>query len=104
MCPKGVDRRNASRNKSGRVAGSISFECRDCRKPATVVERDGTVECVYCPACGSAVDAGAAVQMHQTLLGRYRRRLERIASGRSGRWHSNRFADRRWPFVMIVAE
>lgn len=86
------------------MATSVSFDCRDCRKPATVIEGDGTVECVYCRACGNAVDAGAAAQMHDTLLGRYRDRLARKASGRNGRWHSNRLTDRRWPFVMKVEE
>ena len=83
---------------------SISFDCRDCRKPATVIENGGTVECVYCPACGMAVDAGAAIKMHDTLLARYRRQLGGKASGRKGRWLSNRFTDGRWPFVMKVAE
>ena len=82
----------------------VLFECRDCRKPATVIERDGTVSCVYCPACGGAVDAGAASEMHDALLGRYRLQLAHNASGRTGRRPSNRFLDRRWPFAMLVAE
>ena len=51
-----------------------------------------------------AVDAGAAVEMHDTLFGRYRRQLSRKASGRKGRWRSNRFTDGRWPFVMKIVE
>ena len=86
------------------MEASVSFECRDCRKPATVIVRGGTVDCVYCPACGDAVDAGAAFQMHDTLLGRYRRQLAYNASGRTARRLSNRFLDRRWPFAMLVAE
>lgn len=69
-----------------------------------MIEGEGTVDCVYCPACGLAVDAGAAADMHGTLLGRYRRQLERAASGRMGRRRSNRFTDRRWPFVMTVVK
>lgn len=69
-----------------------------------MIEGEGTVRCVYCPACGSAVDAGAASDMHDTLLGRYRRQLARNASGRKGRRPSNRFTDGRWPFVMTIEE
>lgn len=86
------------------MATSISFDCRECRKPATVIERDGTVECVYCPACGTAVDSGAAVRMQETLIGRYRRQAAGKATGHKGRWFSNRFTDGRWPFVMKVVE
>lgn len=86
------------------MATSVSYDCRDCRKPATVIGGGGSVECVYCPACGKAVDAGAAVEMHDTLLGRYRLVAARKASGRKGRWLGNRFTDGRWPFVMKVAE
>ena len=83
---------------------SVSFDCRDCRKPATVIEEEGKVVCVYCPACGMAVDAGAATKMHDTLLGRYRRQVANKASGSKGRWISNRFTDGRWPFVMTIEE
>lgn len=83
------------------MEASISFECRDCRKPATVIEGNGVLACAYCPACGNAVDAGAAADMHDTLLGRYRReRGIRV----SGRRLSDRLADRRWPFVLVVVE
>ena len=86
------------------MATSVSYDCRDCRKPATVIGAGETIACVYCPACGIAVDAGAAVRMHDTLLGRYRLRAARKASGPKGRWLGNGFTDGRWPFVMKVAE
>lgn len=86
------------------MTASFSYDCRHCRKPATVIEDDGTVACVYCPACGLAVDAGAATKMHGTLLGRYRRELARKALVRKGSWFSNRFTDGRWPFVMKIVE
>ena len=86
------------------MAISVSFDCRDCRKPATIIGGGGTVECVYCPACGKAVDAGAAVRMHDTLIGRYRLQAAGKAAGRKGRRLRNRFTDGRWPFVMKVVE
>lgn len=67
------------------MATNVSFDCRICRKPATVIEGFETVSCVYCPACGHAVDAGAAADMHETLLDRYRRERALHACDRKGR-------------------
>ena len=42
--------------------------------------------------------------MHDTPLGGYRGHLARNAPGRKARWLSNRFTDRRRPFVMKIVE
>lgn len=83
---------------------SVRFECWACRKSATVIEFGGTVVCVYCQACGTALDGRVAAVMHDTLLGRYRSQLAGNEAARTARRPSNRFADRRWPFVLTVAK
>lgn len=83
---------------------SVGFDCRDCRKTATVIEDGGTVVCVYCQACGMALDGKAATVMHDTLLGRYRDQLAGNAAVRTARRPSNRIGDRRWPFFLKIVE
>ena len=98
------------------VRKSISFKCRSCQSAAKIVERDGRIDRVYCPACGVALDAVDARFMYQTLIERIERlRVEgarnfsrSLIDGRVGRVPrrkvANEFSDTRWPFILVAED
>ena len=94
------------------VRKSISFKCRQCEGTAEIIESDGRIEGVHCPACGVALDGVDARLMVRELQVQYVRqegsnlnriRLRKARIGRVPlRKVTNEFSDPRWPFTLIA--
>ena len=100
-------------DQSSSVTKSISFKCRACEGPAKIVYDDGSIQRVFCPACGASVDgAERAGEMYRTLIlpnlkeeGRnfFRRMLRKRGMGRVPlRNVDNESSDQRWPFILVA--
>lgn len=98
--------------QSGGVTKRVSFKCRACESAAKIVEVDGSVDRVFCPACGASVDGADARSMYHELSLYYlrqegsnvirrelrKRRMSRVPL----RKVDNEFSDPQWPFVLML--
>ena len=94
---------------------NVSFKCGNCKDPAKVaVGEDGGIESVFCPSCGTTVDAEDAGPMYLELFRQYsiqearnlsRRAINKTRIGRVPLTKvGNEFTDPRWPFILILKD
>ena len=98
--------------RSSSVTKGISFKCRACEGPAKIVYDDGSIQSVFCQACGISVDGENATEMYRTLIlpnvleesrNVIRRDLRKRGMGRVPlRKVGNEFSDPRWPFILVA--
>ena len=95
------------------VRKSVAFKCRECQGAAKIIEADGQIDGIYCPACGVSLDGGSARTAYQSLREQMVEKeglnvVRRLVKGRvrrvPPRKASYEISDPRWPFVMVVED